>query len=152
MPSSLLTLSGQQFSDFHFTWTGGFGPGTYTLVNAQSITGLGSNTSGTIDGSRRRFPSQTTSCCSPSCRNPRPWRSWGRRPGADRLGVAAAVKNEWSLVRRELVFDKMMVRLSLVAALLASAVSAGTRRLTCSTWVARKSRMVRGMALQACNS
>ncbi len=50
MPSGLLTLSGQQFSDFHFSWTGGFGPGTYTLVNAQSITGLGSDTSGTIDG------------------------------------------------------------------------------------------------------
>ncbi len=50
MPSGLLTLSGQQFSDFHFSWTNGFGPGTYTLVNAQSITGLGSNTSGTIDG------------------------------------------------------------------------------------------------------
>ncbi len=50
MPSGLLTLSGQRFSDFNFTWTGGFGPGTYTLVNAQSITGLGSNTSGSIDG------------------------------------------------------------------------------------------------------
>ncbi len=50
MPLGSLTLSGQQFSDFHFSWTGGFGPGTYTLVNAESITGLGSNTSGTIDG------------------------------------------------------------------------------------------------------
>ena len=50
MPSGSLTFSGQQFSNFGFTWTDGFGPGTYTLVNAQSITGLGSNLSGSIDG------------------------------------------------------------------------------------------------------
>ena len=50
MPSGSLTLNGQQFSNFGFNWTGGFGPGTYTLVNAESITGLGSNLSGSIDG------------------------------------------------------------------------------------------------------
>ena len=49
MPSGTLTLNGQQFSDFNFAWTAGFGPGTYTLINAESITGLAS-TSGTIDG------------------------------------------------------------------------------------------------------
>ena len=50
MPSSTLTLNGQGFSNFNFTPLAGFGPGSYTLVNAASITGLGSNTSGTIDG------------------------------------------------------------------------------------------------------
>ena len=50
MPSGTLTFSGQQFSNFGFTWTAGFGPGTYTLVNAKSISGLGSNLSGSIDG------------------------------------------------------------------------------------------------------
>ncbi len=50
MPTGTLTFSGQQFSNFGFTWTAGFGPGTYTLVSAESITGLGSNLSGSIDG------------------------------------------------------------------------------------------------------
>ena len=50
LPSGSLTFSGQQFSNFGFTWSAGFGPGTYTLVNAKSITGLGSNLSGSIDG------------------------------------------------------------------------------------------------------
>ena len=50
MPSGSLTFSGQQFSNFGFAWTTGFGPGTYTLVNAKSISGLGSNLSGSIDG------------------------------------------------------------------------------------------------------
>ena len=50
MPLGSLTFNGQQFSNFGFTWTNGFGPGTYTLVNAKSISGLGSNLSGTIDG------------------------------------------------------------------------------------------------------
>jgi len=50
MPSGTLTFSGQQFSNFGFTPLAGFGPGTYTLVNAQSISGLGSNLSGSIDG------------------------------------------------------------------------------------------------------
>jgi autotransporter-associated beta strand protein len=50
MPSGTLTFSGQQFSNFGFAWTTGFGPGTYTLVNAETITGLGSNLSGSIDG------------------------------------------------------------------------------------------------------
>ena len=50
MSSGTLTFSGQQFPNFGFAWTTGFGPGTYTLVNAESITGLGSNLSGSIDG------------------------------------------------------------------------------------------------------
>ena len=50
MPSGSLSFSGQQFSNFGFTWSAGFGPGTYTLVNAQSISGLGSNLGGSIDG------------------------------------------------------------------------------------------------------
>ena len=50
MPLGSLTFSGQQFSNFGFTWSAGFGPGTYMLVNAESISGLGSNLSGSIDG------------------------------------------------------------------------------------------------------
>ena len=49
MTSGTATFNGQQFSNFHFAWTDGFGPGKYTLMNAKSITGLAS-TSGTIDG------------------------------------------------------------------------------------------------------
>ncbi len=51
MPTNLLSLNGQQFSDFNFTSLGGFGPGSYTLIDAGSVSGtLGGNTSGTIDG------------------------------------------------------------------------------------------------------
>jgi autotransporter-associated beta strand protein len=51
MTSGALNLYGQQFSDFNFTPLGGFGPGTYSLVDAGSISGsLGASTSGTIDG------------------------------------------------------------------------------------------------------
>jgi autotransporter-associated beta strand protein len=51
MPTSLLSLNGQQFSDFNFTPLGGFGPGTYTLVDAGSVSGgLGASTSGFING------------------------------------------------------------------------------------------------------
>jgi hypothetical protein len=51
MPSSTLTLSGQQFADFTFTPLSGFGPGTYTLIDARGINGgLGLITTGTING------------------------------------------------------------------------------------------------------
>ncbi len=51
MPAGLLTLDDQQFSDFNFTYLAGFGRGTYTLINAGSISGsLGANTTGIIDG------------------------------------------------------------------------------------------------------
>ncbi len=51
MPNGLLSLNGQQFSDFNFTPLAGFAPGSYTLIDAGSISGgLGANTSGTIDG------------------------------------------------------------------------------------------------------
>ncbi len=51
MPSGPLVLSGQQFADFNFTLMADFAPGTYMLIDAQSITGsLGTSTSGTIDG------------------------------------------------------------------------------------------------------
>jgi autotransporter-associated beta strand protein len=51
MPTGLLVLGGQQFSDFNFTPLAGFSPGSYTLIDAGSISGnLGANTSGTIDG------------------------------------------------------------------------------------------------------
>jgi autotransporter-associated beta strand protein len=51
MPTGLLVLSGQQFSDFNFTPLSGFGPGTYMLIDAGAVSGvLGANTSGTING------------------------------------------------------------------------------------------------------
>ena len=51
MPSGQLMLDGQQFSDFNFTHLAGFGPGTYTLIDAQAIIGeLGPSTSGAIGG------------------------------------------------------------------------------------------------------
>ncbi len=47
-----LALNGQQFSDFDFTWTSNFAPGTYNLIEARSVPGgsLGMSNSGTIDG------------------------------------------------------------------------------------------------------
>ena len=51
MPTQLLALSGQQFSDFNFTVLSGFGVGTYALVDAGAISGkLGAGTTGQIDG------------------------------------------------------------------------------------------------------
>ena len=37
MPSGLLALNGQQFTDFNFTPLAGFGPGTYDLIDFGSI-------------------------------------------------------------------------------------------------------------------
>jgi len=49
MPSGILSLNLQQFSDFHFTMQAGFGPGIYTLIDANSINGnLGTNKTGVI--------------------------------------------------------------------------------------------------------
>jgi hypothetical protein len=46
-----LALSGQQFSDFHFTWSANFGPGSYPLIDFESGSGsLGTSTNGTVDG------------------------------------------------------------------------------------------------------
>jgi len=47
-----LVVSGQQFSDFTFTWTPNFAPGTYPLIEFGSLggTGLGNNFSGLVDG------------------------------------------------------------------------------------------------------
>lgn len=51
MPSSILALNGQQFSDFAFTPKTGYGPGVYTLIDAGIILGsLGGNLSGAIGG------------------------------------------------------------------------------------------------------
>ena len=51
MPNGLLTLSGQQFSDFNITPQPGFARGSYYLIDAGSISGsLGPSTSGSIDG------------------------------------------------------------------------------------------------------
>ncbi len=51
MPSAVLALDDQQFSDFNFMFLAGFGRGVYTLIDASSVSGsLGLNTSGMIDG------------------------------------------------------------------------------------------------------
>jgi hypothetical protein len=45
------TPDNQQFSDFHFTWSANFAPGSYNLITFASSGGsLGANTSGSIDG------------------------------------------------------------------------------------------------------
>ncbi|MEI8375813.1 MAG: alpha-L-fucosidase [Planctomycetota bacterium] len=49
MPIGLLKLEGQQFNDFNFMTRTGFGPGSYTLIDAGSISGtLGANKTGSI--------------------------------------------------------------------------------------------------------
>jgi autotransporter-associated beta strand protein len=51
MTASTLYLHNQAFSDFTFTAAGGFGEGTYTLIDAGAISNaLGSDLSGTING------------------------------------------------------------------------------------------------------
>ncbi len=51
MRSGLLSLNAEQFSNFTFMPLAGFAPGSYTLIDAGSVSGvLGSNLSGTIDG------------------------------------------------------------------------------------------------------
>ncbi len=51
MPSGLLALNGQQFTDFHFTTLTGFEPGEYDLIDFGSSSGsLGAIRSGAIDG------------------------------------------------------------------------------------------------------
>ena len=87
-----LTLNGQQFSDFNFTWSANFGPGNYDLIDFGSSSGsLGTNTSGTIDG-------YAGNAGRPRQRSGAERRAgtvdldaaWGWRLGADRLGVATA--------------------------------------------------------------
>lgn len=48
MSSSALTLNGLDFSDFTFTACSGFGEGEYKLIDALSISGLGTNVTGAI--------------------------------------------------------------------------------------------------------
>lgn len=51
MPGGTLILGGQQFTDFVFSPQAGFGPGEYTLIEAESIRGgLGTSVSGTVGG------------------------------------------------------------------------------------------------------
>ena len=89
--SGSLTLNGQQFSDFNFTWTAGFGPGSYDLIDAGSISG----SLGEHQRHDRRLPGNARR----ARQRPRAERragtfdagtAWGRRRGADGLGLAAA--------------------------------------------------------------
>ena len=51
MPNGMLSLGGQGFGNFGFSTVPGFGPGTYTLIEAESISGgLGAIANGTING------------------------------------------------------------------------------------------------------
>jgi autotransporter-associated beta strand protein len=51
MPNNTLALGGQDFDNFSFATEPDFGPGTYTLIEAQAISGsLGASANGTIDG------------------------------------------------------------------------------------------------------
>ena len=116
MPSGSLTFSGQQFSNFGFTWTDGFGQGTYTLVNAQSISGLGSNLSGSIDGLPATLSVQGSGNNQDLVLNVTPEPSTFTLLGVGATGLMAYV---WRRRRA-----KAIVRGLLAAALLASAVSA----------------------------
>jgi alpha-galactosidase len=93
MPSGLLSLSAQQFSDFNFTPLSGFGPGTYTLIDAGSTSGsLGSGTNGTIDG----FPASIAVQGETLVLNVVP------EPGTLTLGGACAVALTGCILRRQL--------------------------------------------------
>jgi len=51
MPGRTLALNSQEWADFTFNTGGGFGTGTYTLIDAGSISGsLGNTVAGNIDG------------------------------------------------------------------------------------------------------
>ena len=90
MPFGTLTFSGQQFSNFGFNWTNGFGPGTYTLVNAKSISGLGSNLSGSIDGLPASLSVSNNNLMLTVVPEPGTWRCWGwcRRTAGRALATA----------------------------------------------------------------
>ena len=79
MSPGTVTFNGQQFSDFHFAWTDGFGPGNYTLINATQSPAWRAPAARST-ATRQRSPFQATSWCSLSCRNRGRWRCWG--PGA----------------------------------------------------------------------
>ena len=77
MPTGELILSGQP--DFNFTPTASFGPGTYPLIDAGSISGsLGRAPAARSTATRQRWPCKATTWCSTSCRNLRRSRSWAR--------------------------------------------------------------------------
>ena len=73
MPAGRLLLSGQQFSDFDFTWTANFGPGTYPLIAFGSTSGsLGANSAARSTAGVQPSPSPITISYSMSCPNPLP--------------------------------------------------------------------------------
>ena len=89
MPAAL-TLNGQQFSDFNFTWSANFGPGIYALIGFGSSSGsLGANTSGTIDGYPATLAVQGNDLVVNVVPEPSTAALLGPRCGADGLGVAA---------------------------------------------------------------
>ncbi len=108
-----LALNNQQFSDFHFTPTANFVPGTYDLIEsgAVPIGTLGSNTSGTIDGYSATLAIQGNDLV---LTVPEP--STLALLGAGVLGLFG-----WAWRRRR---AKAILRILLGAALLASAASA----------------------------
>ena len=62
MPTGQLMLDSPQFSDCNFTPLAGFGPGTYTLINAEAITGTFVPSSGTVDGLPATLSEQGNNC------------------------------------------------------------------------------------------
>ena len=73
MPSGTLTFSGQQFSNFGFTWTAGFGPGTYTWSTPSRSPAWGATSAARSMVCRRRCRYKQRSACSPSCRSRGRW-------------------------------------------------------------------------------
>ena len=126
-----LTLNGQRFSAFDFTWSSNFGPGNYDLIEFASSTGtLGTITSGTIDGlpatlSLQRNDLVLTVMPEPST--------------ATLLGVCAVGLMGWAWRRRirklnysrkMRTFDKTLVRVFLAVALLSLVTNAWSSTLT----------------------
>ena len=98
MPSGLLALNGQQFSDFNFNPLGGFGPGTYDLIDAGSITsGLGTDTSGTIDGYAANLAMQGNDVVLNVVPEPSTFALLARRHGNCASRRTAPFRNDWPL-------------------------------------------------------
>ena len=145
MSSGTLTFNGQQFSNFHFAWTDGFGPGKYTLIDARSIIGLAS-TSGTIDGYPATLAVQGSDLMLTVVPEPPTLALLG-------AGVVGLIGLVWRKREQtgafERMCDKTMVRGLLAVAYGSPPLRGAGRRVQHGR---HESAAARGRALQACNS
>ena len=130
-----LALNNQQFSDFHFTWSANFGPGSYDLIAFGSSSGSLASASGTIDGYTATLAVKNNDLVLTVVPEPSTFALLA-------VGVFGLIG--WAWRRRR---AKTIVRLLLAAALLAPAISAradvfnmgGTRNPTTGTWTGQAS-------------